>query len=443
MPSRRPPATSAAGSLVAATLLASLIAGCSGGDEGRAVEAFTAEIWTQDRQIGAVTLAGPVQVKDGFGEDRPAYALTERYFAPSFSDRTQYLDGSLGVVRQDRPCQSDTPCSRASASWDNAGQLPELGYGWPLLVESDGAPTVLADRPVLFPAHASKAGGRLVLDVTILPGAPDELQETHEYEAGRLLPSVSTYDQGQLRFEYRDYQAGDVLPPIPDWPRPPQDLGPMAWAGTMFPGEAEDQFQVGMTHVDILRRAAGKSEALQAVLDHGCVQSYTLNFPRPSDGGFSLGTLLPRSDAVAIAQFTVLDDGGNGRNVVAQVTRDAFGVMDVVVTRDDPVSEPPGCALLRRSPWPQESASSFLQRAQGLHLKAGRMLFFSFRMASQVVGAERLPEQGLALMQLHYVPPSVDENQSFVSFDTYAVSSWANQHRLSVVYADPEDIAIH
>jgi hypothetical protein len=280
----------------------------------------------------------------------------------------------------------------------------------------------------------------LVLNSTLLPSTPDQLEEVHEYEPGKLLPSSSTYNGG-LRFEYRNYRPGGRLPEIPAWPRPESQLSPSTWAGLMFPGEDSDPFRLGISHVGIVQQAASKSDGLRSLLDRGCMQSYVLNLPRPESGSSALPGVLPTRKTIAVADFVAIGEDGRGRSIEAEVTRDTIEGIDVQVVRDEPTVHTPGCSELRNAPWPSQSADGFLTRADSLHLQTGRLLFFSWTLKVHVLGADRSPQQGIALMQVHYVPPYVDENQSFGSFDTFAVTGWMEQGRFLNVYASPGDIA--
>lgn len=333
--------------LLAALLLAApLLAGCLGDAEPE--QAPPSVLATYRYEAGpdeetfeveaSVTEAGPRRDRDGRFHD--AYVLRSAT-ASAGRDGTAtqaLLDGGLRVVRMDQQCfaMDESGCLPwTRIEWEPRFRAPPFGYGWPQLLDRDGAlPDAYAGTEAEWAVARSTEGGRVVVSVTV-----GDRTDRHVYVPGEWLPERIEWDG--LALQRTSYREGPPMAAAPRWP----DLAPapVSPAAGALPVADPDRVLLGeeLSPRAALDALAEEVPEARAILDAGgCVARYSVSVP-PTGGPQPLLPPLRRTVSDHEVILAAADGTLHGWRLSQSV--DLLGMRSLEVTSEVPMGADASC----------------------------------------------------------------------------------------------------
>jgi hypothetical protein len=390
-----------------AVLLAMVGSGCLGSGLSGDMQAyvfgeprgFMVEASTPGGNI-RITFSGPVEVVHANRSPVTAYVLTEESLGPESDVETvYYLDVNYRIIAVHLVCQFGHDCSQYTTwLWLRQGDLAPYGLGYPDHIRAGGLETWEVKRPQEIPWESEILDdGRLEL----LVKHPFRSERTYWYTPGRPLPDSTILNV--TSFGWHDPLAeADSLetrsaPPVSPW----QDF--------LFEGENEDHFEVGATHLEIVRSAVpelGKSDSV-------CVPEYGIK--RSRDANRPPGPLeVTWTRHTASAFGTRLEDGELRSFSVAVEVHGSVtspNTTSMRVSWDPQVVEVPwDCEDVRRAPWPGISLSAGLDFASTMNVSGSLEGFRSYALPPDL----RPMEVGVHQWYVDYRPDHVQSDGSTI-----------------------------
>ena len=362
----------------------------------------------------SLELRPPVNVLTRTGTFVKAYPLIESFTNSNIAPGRIFLDRNFHLVALTQDCSGVVgDCAYSTMTWNLAGSLAPYGVGLKQLLDAHQTLTSWGNRiPHTFDYTLEQSSGATTIRIAESSGLGVDATERGPFTFvdDQLLPStpefnVVTYTQGNP-MPIADIVDYSVSPPPPK-----------PWAGDLFPGENDDQFNTGFTHLELLQALRDNlSAAGHPWQTSWCIPYYQLNLPAPQ------APLLPLSTTTGPTAIFSVNDGQQIHDYRVQSMTDGLGRKTYTISPDQSAAPDHTCKQLRESPWPRMPLSDF------------------------VSVANRSPAGGKPEVFMHQVspPPGLSDRPTYMSWHTFTLhmdvnssASGVSSTDLNYLMADP------